>query len=272
MRRLLAVLAVLILPASVALATEPSSGEVSKANPKFQWTGSTTSSYPNFVAMGQDPDGTPCQSPACDTFALKVADGGIDLIFKAHMDKDGSTGPANTGLRITKPDGTKQYTTGPSGAASELKVTLKKAPAGDYVVDLVNNFVGQPQTFTASAELAVPAAPAPAAPAPAAPPAAQAPAAAPETKLTVKPARIKAKAKKLSVAVTASAPITGVTATLAKGGKKVATGKAARVEGSAKIAVKLAKKLKPGKYLMTVTGTDAQGRAVTGQAAVTVRR
>jgi methionine-rich copper-binding protein CopC len=271
MPRLLFVLVVLLLPASVALATEPSSGEVSKGSPKFAWTGATTSSYPNYVAMGQDPDGTPCQSPACDTFTLKVADGGIDLTIRAHMDKDGSTGPANTGLRITKPDGSKQWNTGTSGASSELKVVLKKAPAGEYVIDLLNNFVGQEQTFSASAELAVPVASPVTAPAPA-PTAAPAPAPAPETKLTVKPAKIKAKAKKLAVAVTASAPITGVKATLARGGRKFATGKAARISGSAKIAVKLAKKLKPGKYLMTVTGTDAQGRAVTGQAAVTVRR
>jgi methionine-rich copper-binding protein CopC len=271
MRRLLALLAVLLIPATVALASEPSSGEVSPAAPKFAWTGSTTNSYPNFVAMNTQPDDAPCQTPTCDTFALKVTGGGVDLRIVANMDEDGSSGPANTGVRITKPDGTKVWTVGPSGATAQLKVTVKKAPAGDYVIDLVNNFVGTPQTFTASAELLVPApaaAPAPAAPTTSAP----APAPAPQATLTVKPVKLKAKAKKLTASVSASAPLTGVTATLAKGGKKLATGKAARVEGSAKIAIKLKKKLKPGKYLLTVSGTDAQGRATTGQAAVTVRK
>jgi methionine-rich copper-binding protein CopC len=277
MRRLFAFLAVLLLPASVALATEPSSGEVSPGSPKFAWTGSTTNSYPNYVAMNNNPEDTPCQTPTCDTFALKVSGGGVDLVIRARMDNDGSTGPANTGVRITKPDGSKVWTTGPSGETQEVKVTVKKAPAGDYVIDLANNFAGQPQTFSASAELLVPppaAAPAPA-PAPAPEPSpAPAPAPAPaETKLTVKPIKAKAsKSRKLSAAITTSAPVTGVTATLARGGKKVAVAKAARIATSARMTIKSKKKLKPGKYLLTVVGTDAQGRRVTGQAPVTIRR
>ena len=274
MSRLLALLALLILP-QFALAAEPTEGEVSSSKPKFEWTGSTTSSYPNYVAMNQDPEGTPCQTPTCDAFKLKVTGGGVDLTIRAHMEKDGSTGPANTGLRITKPDGTKQWQTGPSGATQELKVVLKKAPAGDYLVELTNNFVGSAQNYLASAELAVPAA-APPAPAPASPtttePSSPPPAqSAPETKLTVKPVKARA-AKKLKASLSTSAPLSNLTATLARGGKAQATGKLARLAGSGKIALKAKKRLKPGRYVLTVTGTDEQGRTVTGQAPVTIRR
>jgi methionine-rich copper-binding protein CopC len=270
MRRLLAALVLLILPGSIALASEPSEGEVSTSTPKVEWTGSTTNSYPNYVAMNQDPDGTPCQAPMCDTFALKVAAGGVDLVVRAHMENDGSTGPANTGVRITKPDGTKLWQTGPSGATAELKVTIKKAPAGDYVIDVLNNFVGQPQNFLASAELAVPAA-APAAPATATPPPSGQPAPAPETKLTVKPAKAMA-GKKVKATVTSSAPVSGVAARLARGGKVVATGKLPSLNGTARVTLKAKKSLKPGKYLLTVNATDGQGRPVTGQAKITIRR
>lgn len=267
MPRLFALLALLILPTSVALAAEPSSGEVSPGSPKVEWTGSTTNSYPNYVAMNQDPEGTPCQTPTCDTFTLKVAGGGVDLVIRAHMEEDGSTGPANTGLRITKPDGSKQWQTGPSGETAELKVTIKKAPAGEYEIDLLNNFVGPAENYLASAELAVPPA---AAPAPAPDPA-PAPAPPAETKLTVKPAKARA-AKKLKVSVSTTAPLKGVTATLARGGKRFATGRLATLNGSGKVTLKARKALKPGKYLVTVAGTDGQGRKVSGQAAVTIRR
>lgn len=267
MRRLFAVLALLILPSSVALAAEPSSGEVSPAAPKVEWTGSTTNSYPNYVAMNQDPEGTPCQSPTCDTFTLTVAGGGVDLVIRANMEEDGASGPANTGLRITKPDGSRQWQTGPSGETAELKVTIKKAPAGEYVIDLLNNFVGPAEGYMASAELAVPPAAAPApAPAPEA-----APAPAPETKLTVKPAKVRA-TKKLKVGVSTTAPLRGVTATLTRGGKRFATGRLSKLSGSRKVTLKARKALKPGRYLVTVAGVDEQGRKVRGQAAVTIRR
>ena len=269
MRRLLAALAFLILPASVALASEPSSGEVSMGMPKIEWTGSTTNSYPNYVAMNSDPEGTPCIAPACDTFALKVTGGGVDLLIKAHMEADGSTGPANTGLRITKPDGSVQWQTGPSGETSELKVTLKKAPAGDYTIDLLNNFVGSPQNYLASAELLVPVAEPTPPPSPA--PAGPAPAAAPDTKLTVKPVKAKP-VRKFKATVSTSAPVTALTASLARGGKRVAAGKLASLKGTGKVTLKAKKALKPGKYLLTVSAKDAHGRSVTGQAAVTVRR
>jgi hypothetical protein len=275
MSRLLAALVLLILPGSIALASEPSSGEVSTSSPMIAWTGSTTNSYPNYVAMNQDPDGTPCQAPMCDTFTLKVAGGGVDLLIRAHMENDGSTGPANTGVRITKPDGSKMWQTGPSGATAELKVTIKKAPAGDYVIDVLNNFVGQPQNFLASAELAVPPAPAPAAPAtaPPAPGGEPAPGAAPaqETKLTVRPLKART-GKKVKTTVTSSAPVSAVAARLARGGKVVATGKLASLNGTARLTLKAKKSLKPGKYLLTVTAKDAGGKPVTGQAKVTVRR
>lgn len=274
MARLLAALMLLILPASVALASEPSSGEISTSSPKIEWTGSTTSSYPNYVTMNQDPDGTPCQTPTCDSFTLKVATGGVDLLIKAHMEADGSTGPANTGLRITKPDGSKQWQTGPSGETAELKVTIKKAPAGEYVIDLLNNFVGQPQNYLASAELAVPApAPAPAQPTAPAPttPSGDDKGGAPAAKLTVKPVKAKA-SRKVKAMVNSSAPVTAVTATLARGGKKVAVGKIKSINGNARITLKAKKKLKPGKYLLTVNAKDANGRPVTGQAPVTLRR
>ena len=268
MRRLLATTAVLLLPATAAVAAEPGSGEVSKASPRVIWTGSTTNSWFNYTLINAD-NSADCTAPLCDRFTLKVVDGGFDMVVKVRADSQTTDGANVTGgVRITAPDGSGSWTTGETGPDKDLKVTVKKAVAGEWLIDYTNTFVGGAQTYAASAELLVPPpAVAPAAPMPAAPPAA-APAA---VTLSAKPFAAKA-GRKLVARLRSSGSLTGLTAVLAKGGKKLATGKLAALNGNGKLTIRPKRRLKPGRYLLTVTGKDAAGRVVTAQAAVTIRR
>lgn len=269
MRRLIAIAAVLFLPAA-ALAAEPGSGEISSSSPRVIWTGATTNSYFNYTLINADNTGD-CTAPFCDRFTLKVADGGVDLTVKVRLDgqtSDGANGQG--GLRITLPDGSATWTTGESGPDKDLKATVKKAKAGEYLIDFTNTFVGGEQTFAASAELLFPPPPvAPAVVAPATP--APAPAAAAATVLTAKPFTARA-GKKLTAKLSSSGPVSGLTAVLAKGGKKLATARLARLDGAGKVTLKPKRKLRPGRYLLTFTGKDAGGRSVSAQTAVTIRR
>jgi hypothetical protein len=259
MRRLivpaLPLLAALLLVPAIALASEPGSGEISKASPRVIWTGSTENSWFNYTLLNTDNSGD-CAAPLCDRFTLKVADGGVDLAVKVRMDELSAQGAnGQGGIRITLPDGSTTWTTGESGPEKDLKAIVKKAAAGEYLVDFTNTFVGGEQTYAASAELLVP----------------PAPAASTATTLTLKPFTAKA-GRRLMAKVSSNGAVTGLTAVLAKGGKKLATAHLARLEGAGKLTLKPKKKLRPGRYLLTVSGRDAGGGALTAQTAVTIRR
>lgn len=270
MRRLIApaAAALLLLP-SAATAAEPSSGQVSKGSPTVTWTGATLNAWFNYTLINAD-NTSDCMPTFCDRFTLTVVDGGIDLAVRIRMDDASSDGSNGTGgIRITPPTGDPTWTTGESGPDRDLKATVKKAPAGDYLIDFVNTFVGGEQTHTATAELLVPPPPPPPVVAPAA--VTTTTAAAETVTLTVKPFRARA-GKRLSARLSSGGPLTGLTATLKKGRRKAATGKLARLDGTGKLTLKARRKLKPGRYVLTVTGKDAQGRTVSGRATVTIRR
>jgi hypothetical protein len=104
-------------------------------------------------------------------------------------------------------------------------------------------------------------------------PQAEQPQAAKEFKLTAAPGAFKAKkvkkAKALSFTLSASEELTGVTAQFKKGSKVLGKGTLAKLGGSGKLAVKLAKKgLKKGKYALVVSGRRADGS--TGSATITI--
>ena len=85
-------------------------------------------------------------------------------------------------------------------------------------------------------------------------------------------ARKARKGAKLKVRVTVSREVQSVVATLKKGKKKVGAGKVGRVVRSGTVKVKLSKKLKAGRYALTVSARDARGVVVTRTVAVKVKK
>ena len=74
-------------------------------------------------------------------------------------------------------------------------------------------------------------------------------------------AKTASKKRKLALKIKSSGPVTGLTAKLIKGKKVVGTGKLAKLDGTAKVTVKLkSKKLKKGSYKLNVAAKDASGR------------
>jgi hypothetical protein len=253
-RVLLPLLACLAL-AGVALASEPSSGKVSKAAPSVKWTGSLTEPYAGgyvpFFANGGSAD-TPCQAPSCDRFELEVTDGPANLDFLLTMTS--IEGGFDT-IRIIKPDGSVVYVA--DQADGPLKTRIKNAANGKYLVDVTSGSKTQ-ATYEASATLAVAtAAPAPSAtPAPVPAPAPMAPA--PVTLTVTAPKGLSAKklnkAKKLALTINTNHDA-ALRATLKRGKKAVAAG-GGRINGTGKIVIKLKGKLKAGAHTIVVVASD----------------
>jgi hypothetical protein len=253
------------LTVTVANAADPGSGKVSAASPTVAWKGQVVNSGITNNAWAQDPT-FDCNAPACDRFTLEVADS-ANLILRLKGFKENTAGgDPGCGIRYISPDGESHYSSGTCGPATEMRVTVKNAPKGTYQVDVADSHVvGEPENYEASATLVVPAATAPA-PAPAATPAAPVVSPAPATSLSVKAAAQSAKklkkARRFTISLSSSAPLTGVNAILLNKRKQVGAGKLARLEGSGKLVVKLKSALKKGTYDLSVGGRDAQGRNV----------
>ena len=265
----------------VAVAATPDSGTIGTSAPKVSWEGTSQSSGIFYNAWTEDPS-IECEAPACDKFNLTVADGGYTVQLTYNIlttNADGSDPGA--GIRVRFPDGSYQYTQGNASEKNAMKLRLKAAKAGDYEIALVASHVccGD-DPYKASAEiLELASAPAPA-PAPGPQPAApQQPAPQPAApQLTVSPTKASAKkiarAKRYTVKVSTTAPLTGVTGALLKGNKALATAKLARLQGSANLVLRLARKakVKAGTHTVRVSGTDEQGRKVTTTVKVRVAR
>jgi hypothetical protein len=266
-----------LLIATSAVAATPDKGTVGSSSPKVQWGGELTNPGVFYNAWAQDPS-TECAAPACDTFTLTVAEAGHNVTLTENNDStnaaDGSD--PGCGMNIKFPDGTYQYTQAPCGAKTTLTVKLKNAKPGDYVIRTTSSHVCcGTEGYTASAFIpdAASTAPAPA-PAPVTP-SSPAPAA---PQLTVKApkasAKKLAKAHKYKISATSTGPLNAVSARLLKGKKAVATAKLARLNGTASLVLKLAKKakVKKGTYSVVVSGTDDQGRVVTTSVKVKVKK
>jgi hypothetical protein len=274
--------AVGLLIASMAIAATPENGTVSKSNPKVEWGGDLTDSGAFYNAWAQDPS-IPCNAPACDTFALTVAEGGHNLTLTENNDSTNLQGGGDPGcgMNIEFPDGSYQYTQAPCGSKTTLQVKLKNVKPGDYTVRVASSHVCcGTEGYTASAFI-------PEALTPAATPAptpsgggttTSSPTAEAAPQLTVK--ATKASAKKLTkthkykITAEASGPINAVTAKLLKGSKTIGTAKLSRLSGKATMVLKLGKKtkVKKGKYKVTVSGTDDQGRVITTSVSVKVAK
>ena len=276
---ILAVLALFALTAAVATAADPSSGRISKDSPSVEWTGLLAESAVMFNLFNND-DSAPCVPPMCDTFALEVADGPANVELSINLGRTGSSGDADAGFRITKPDDSIEWVSGPSNPDKAFKYVMKNAASGAYTIDVVDSFVGTPGGYSAKATLLVPGAPvAPAPGTPTGPTQQPGPSQGQEPlpKLTAKAGKASAKklakARKLAVKLTTSAPLTKLAAVMSKGKKTVGKGSLASLASKGTLSLKLpSRKLKPGKYQITVQGQDRQGRTVTATTSVKVAK
>lgn len=260
---------------AAAHAATPSSGTVSNASPSVTWTGLLVQGAASYNAFNNNPD-APCAPGSCDTFALKVEDGG-PLTLACELQRSASSGVAECGFRVTDPSGTTTFTGGPSGPDKPFTLKIKNAVKGDWTVDTTDTFVGTPGNYEATATLGN-ATPAPVVPTtPVGSPSPQPAAPGTTLAITTRSASSKKlrKARKLAVGLKSSAPVDNITVTLRKGKKKLASAKLATLASSGKATLKLkgkAAKLKKGSYRLVAAGTDKQNRPVSTATTLKVKR
>jgi hypothetical protein len=146
-------LAVAVVAAAPALASDPSSGTVSSTSPQVSWTGNATGYgvVPLNIlitATGRDPI---CPPSACDTFKLTVADAG-DLVVTADCLCTNNF----IELHVHKPDGKTLYYLSEQGGSAEIDIP--GAATGDYTVDVLTNEPVQlgSGAYSAAAQLTIP--------------------------------------------------------------------------------------------------------------------
>lgn len=279
----IAALAAAAVPlSSIALAADPESGTVSPGG-KVSWTGEVTGTYAVWLQWFQQEGEGECSDPACDSFALEVTGGPANVTLKLASS---SPDPSQEAIRVVKPDGSITYLN--NAEDTETKLVLKNAPNGKYSVDIATGSKTR-ATYEASAEMAAVGAAPPQAggsgtqqqqPTPATTPVPNPgtpqPTAAEDFKLEVKAPTIKArkarKGAKVKFRVTVDKEVESLTAFLKKGKKKVGAGKLGRFNGTKTVAVKLSKKLKKGRYSVTVAARNARGVVVQRTVAVKVTR
>jgi hypothetical protein len=249
--------------AGTAGAATPDKGTVSAAAPKVTWAGQVTASWFTSRAVILTEDGTvPCEAPTCDTFSLDVADQqNLEIGVSAPAAAD------QVILRIQKPDGSYLTTVEDTNSSTYVVVKIKNAAKGTYVIDYWNYYTDGPVDYSGYAQLgSAAAAPAPTAtPAPGggAPSGGSQPAAKQDLSVSVTAgkasARKLAKTRKLAATVTVSRQVASVTAKLLRGKKVVGSGKLGTTSGTAKLSLKVAKKLKKGTYSLSVVANDGNG-------------
>ena len=234
------------------------------------WTGSFTGSGTFYTAWDED-DSLNCSAPACDTFQLEVADGPANLRLKLRVQtRPAAGGTGGGGFRVTKPDGTRVWAKGDSGPETDFVLNIRGATNGNYRIDAVASYICcGTNAYEASAELLLADAPPGGSP-PAGDPAPTPPSGggsqgggsgqAQDFSLQAKAGRLSArkvnKRRSFGVAVTTSRRIQNVTAQLAKGKKVLGKGRLAPFPGKGTVKLKFRKKLKAGRYKLTVRGID----------------
>ena len=255
-------LAAALLAAPTASAADPADGTISSASPRVEWTGSSTGYlYYNYERVSRTAGSQPrCDAPACDEFTLNVAEAG-DLTISATYETT-----VFLDFDIVFPDGSSQWVDG-SDESNTTVAKIKKAKPGTYLIRVTTNgTLADDGAFTAFAQLGTAPAPAPAVPVvstpePATPPAAPAASAA-QLSITTRSASLKKLRKRgLPVALTTTAPLSGVKVMLRKGKKTVAAATLAKLDGSGKVTLRLPKKLKPGKYVLAASAKGAAATA-----------
>lgn len=287
--------------AGTAVAATPENGTVSNASPRIAWAGEVTASWtPSRAVIAENAAGadgtTPCEAPTCDTFKLTVADPN-DLSIGADGPGEASD-PDQLIIRIKKPDESYLTTIGEGSKGKPLVIKFKKAAKGDYIVDYWNYYVSATTPYDAFAQLGTGTTGAPAggtdttaggtagggtsggSPGPTPQGPGSAPAARENIDIKVKASKTSArklkKTRKLTAKVTVSRQVAKITAFLRKGKKVVAKGKRGTTTGTAKLKLKLskkaAKKVRKGKYKLTVVADDGKGTTASKTIKVRVRK
>ena len=252
-----------------APAADPASGKVSRSAPTTAWKGKITSfqSWQAYNAgQGQ------CMPGSCDTYTLEVADGPAQLRLKT-VTQDNMAG----GIEVIAPDGSKQYFSG----TDTVQATIRNPKDGKYTLNIVQNEATE-ANYDGSAEALYPSDPTPPSqPAPQGtptggsqqPPPAATPAPA-QLKVTTRSASAKRASRKrrLALAVQSTAPVTRLSAVLAKGKRNLGRGALARLDGRGTVVLKLGRGFKKGTYTVRVQAVDAQGRTVSASGRLRVKR
>ena len=288
-----------LLVAAPAPAAEPETGEVGPAKPTATWTGSVTDPFGAYDlgTFFVEQMGPSCQPPACDTFTLTVKGGDVLTI------KVTGNGAENVVFEVEDPDGETSYVEASAELQDEREASFSSPKPGEWIVRTAGTgefdykgvaTVETPQPAAAppppsgqappSGSTPPPSSPAPA---PAPPQSAPQPGAASSTtpaagRLTVsslsrkaRSARRLRKGRSVAVAVATTAPLKNVTALLVPSSRRsqvLGSGRSASVARRGTVRLKLKKAAKRGRYVLLVSGIDAQGRRIVAQRAVTVTR
>lgn len=280
--------------AATAYAAKPGEGTISKSAPEVAWSGELTSSATQYNTWNNNPAAPCANERVCDPFKLKIVDGGNTLIKHEVSMQDDNGENVDAGIRVTKPDGSYLFVTGPSGPGTPLEVVLENAKAGDYTLHAVDSFVccgaipyGTIATLTAAGGSGTGGSggstgggnnqttpkpqpqpqpsPSPSPqpqPQPQPAPAPQQPSAAAPSDFTLSAKAPKVSAKKIRksksfrVSVTTSRKIQRLTVQLKKGKKSVGGGTVTPFPGKAAVKVKSKGRIKPGSYTLEIVGRD----------------
>ncbi|HEX2087717.1 MAG TPA: hypothetical protein VHF89_18675 [Solirubrobacteraceae bacterium] len=288
LRALLIAAGVTAAAAAPASAAEPSSGQVTTSSPSVTWTGTIDEPFGAYhvATWFFGYMGPTCEQPHCDVFELTVGPGGESLNIKMSGD-----GTPDVGFEVEDPDGETDYVDFDDPEERPERERSYPAKPGEWIIRLTG---AGSFDYTATASLAVPAAPsqpgggtttqqAPPPPPPPPPPASgEGSSAAPPASVSVRApskrarsARRLRRGRTLLVGVSTSAPLRDVTAVLVPARQQtrvLGKGRVASLTGTGSVRLAIGRSLKPGRYLILVGGVDEQGRRVAGRRAITVTR
>lgn len=250
-------------------ASEPSSGTVSASNPMVSWTGEAETAP--FAQQMRDEQYRTCGPAICETFALKVEDGG-ELTVQVKGEEH------SVGFQVIAPDGTKVFADNFDGDPTQpVTIVIQSAKPGDYGIEIWQDATeADAHQLSGSAQLAPPPPPAAASPAPPASSPAPQPAAPPApARLRVRTARLRLRQvarRRVGLRISASSPVTDVRAQIIKGRRVVGRGALGRLDGTGRILVRTRNQVAPGRYVVGLSATAASGARVAVSRRLLVRR
>lgn len=253
-------------------AATPAAGTLSAANPRVDWTGQVLASGAFYNAWDVDRS-LRCIAPACDPYVLTVAEPSDLVVIGLNVGSATATGEeGGGGIRVEHPDGSVQWAKGDSAPETTLRLRLADVQPGAYEVTSVASYVCcGPAPYAAHAELPGAAAVAPPpgpAPTPPGPPGPAEPAVAASLEILTRRARARriAKRRRLGIRLRSSAPLTDVRAALDRRKRRLGRGRLEALDGNGRVRLRFsrsrAKRLRPGRYGLTVSGRDPHGRTV----------
>jgi hypothetical protein len=262
--------AAVAVTAAPAVAGTPESGEISNAQPRFDWTGEAAGwGRPPTWEVGRETGQRPvCPAPVCDSVRFTVAD---QADLRVTADNNVASGPASdlVELAVEAPDGAVTYVE--SADKFPATIRFKDAAKGTYVVYVQTKEMPQNDASYAGFALLTPVGAGGALPAgPPAPAQPQQPAG-PQLTIRTRSASARRASRGLKVGITSNQAMTGIAARLVKGEKTVAKGSLATLDGNGTVTVK-GKRLKRGRYTLIVTGTGPDGARATASAPLTLKK